>query len=183
MNLFTRLILFSSLSSVVSIFFLNTEAKAFTLNNLQVNVQITSPTQGQIFPNGSTVAGTGIASWTGTISTLDEKEPITLLFSYSLQHANKPVKSFTTQYTYASGLNLVPVGSGVLNVDDIAGPLSPGSYVTSMGAYFNGKLASDGLSWKVVPEPLTILGSATAMGFGAFFKRKLKPSKSTEKVS
>lgn len=29
----------------------------------------------------------------------------------------------------------------------------------------------------VVPEPLTILGSATALGFGSFFKRKLKSSK------
>jgi hypothetical protein len=32
-----------------------------------------------------------------------------------------------------------------------------------------------------VPEPLTILGSATALGFGAFFKRKLKSSESLEK--
>jgi hypothetical protein len=32
-----------------------------------------------------------------------------------------------------------------------------------------------------VPEPLTILGSATALGFGAFFKRKLKSSESSEK--
>ena len=34
---------------------------------------------------------------------------------------------------------------------------------------------------QAVPEPLTILGTGTALGFGAFFKRKLKPSKSTEK--
>jgi hypothetical protein len=32
-----------------------------------------------------------------------------------------------------------------------------------------------------VPEPLTILGSATALGFGTFFKRKLKSSESLEK--
>jgi hypothetical protein len=32
-----------------------------------------------------------------------------------------------------------------------------------------------------VPEPLTILGTATALGFGAFFKRKLKSSESAEK--
>lgn len=32
-----------------------------------------------------------------------------------------------------------------------------------------------------IPEPLTILGTATALGFGAFFKRKLKPSQSSEK--
>ncbi len=34
-----------------------------------------------------------------------------------------------------------------------------------------------------VPEPLTILGSATALGFGALFKRKLKGSKTTQKVA
>lgn len=34
---------------------------------------------------------------------------------------------------------------------------------------------------QAVPEPLTILGSATALGFGGFLKRKLKPSKSSEK--
>ncbi len=32
-----------------------------------------------------------------------------------------------------------------------------------------------------VPEPLTILGSVAAMGFGAYAERKRKPSKSSEK--
>ncbi|MFM7439582.1 MAG: PEP-CTERM sorting domain-containing protein [Snowella sp.] len=32
-----------------------------------------------------------------------------------------------------------------------------------------------------VPEPLTILGATTAVGFGAFFKRKRKLSESSEK--
>ncbi len=32
-----------------------------------------------------------------------------------------------------------------------------------------------------IPEPLTILGSVTAMGFGTFFKRKLSRSKSSSK--
>jgi hypothetical protein len=35
----------------------------------------------------------------------------------------------------------------------------------------------DNVSVEVVPEPLTILGSATALGFGAFFKRKLAQGK------
>jgi hypothetical protein len=34
---------------------------------------------------------------------------------------------------------------------------------------------------RAVPEPLTILGAATATGFGAFFKRKRKLSESSEK--
>jgi hypothetical protein len=37
------------------------------------------------------------------------------------------------------------------------------------------------LQHEEVPEPLTILGTATALGFGAFFKRKLKSSESSEK--
>lgn len=32
-----------------------------------------------------------------------------------------------------------------------------------------------------VPEPLTIIGAGTALGFGAFFKRKLNHSKSARK--
>jgi hypothetical protein len=35
----------------------------------------------------------------------------------------------------------------------------------------------DNVSVEAVPEPLTILGSATALGFGAFFKRKLAQGK------
>ena len=33
----------------------------------------------------------------------------------------------------------------------------------------------------IVPEPFTILGSGIALGFGGFLKRKLNPSKSSEK--
>lgn len=36
---------------------------------------------------------------------------------------------------------------------------------------------------EVVPEPLTILGAATAVGFGAFFKRELNQQKKTKKDS
>jgi hypothetical protein len=43
------------------------------------------------------------------------------------------------------------------------------------------QLLADGGKTVPVPEPLTILGTATALGFGAFFKRKLKSSESAEK--
>jgi hypothetical protein len=50
---------------------------------------------------------------------------------------------------------------------------------------WNGLSYENGTKVKVnftpVPEPLTILGTATALGFGAFFKRKLKSSESAEK--
>jgi hypothetical protein len=35
---------------------------------------------------------------------------------------------------------------------------------------------------KPIPEPLTILGSATAMGFGTFFKRKIGKKLQQEKA-
>lgn len=36
-------------------------------------------------------------------------------------------------------------------------------------------------TFEAIPEPFTILGAGTALGFGTFFKRKLKPSKSPKK--
>ena len=33
------------------------------------------------------------------------------------------------------------------------------------------------MSTRAIPEPLTILGTATAAGFGAFFKRELNKNK------
>jgi hypothetical protein len=44
-----------------------------------------------------------------------------------------------------------------------------------------GSTVSNSLDVQCVPEPLTILGSATAAGFGAFFKRKRKLSEFSEK--
>ena len=37
----------------------------------------------------------------------------------------------------------------------------------------NSRLAFQVIGGATIPEPLTILGSATALGFGTFFKRKL----------
>lgn len=47
--------------------------------------------------------------------------------------------------------------------------------MTFSGALFT---ATTGTTTAVVPEPLTILGLGTALGFGGFFKRKLNQSKS-----
>jgi len=143
MNLFTRLIFVSSLSSVVTIFLLNTEVKAFTFSDLKVEAEITSPVQGQDFPNGSSVAGTGIASWSGTISTLDETEAIKVPFFYDFIQANLKPQTGKLEYTFAPKLNLVPVGSGIVNFSDITGPLSPGIYTTSIAVSFQGTPAID----------------------------------------
>jgi hypothetical protein len=43
-------------------------------------------------------------------------------------------------------------------------------YVSNNGNGINGEL----LALQPVPEPLTLLGATTALGFGAFFKRRLK---------
>ena len=40
----------------------------------------------------------------------------------------------------------------------------------------NGQEAAGDITYNAVPEPLTILGTMTALGFGGFFKRQLKSS-------
>jgi hypothetical protein len=56
------------------------------------------------------------------------------------------------------------------------------SLIAESYSYFDGTngINANRSSYKV-PEPLTILGTATALGFGAFFKRKLKSSESISK--
>lgn len=49
---------------------------------------------------------------------------------------------------------------------------------TERSAFF---LSTPPIEPVAIPEPLTILGSVTAMGFGTFFKRKLSRSKSSSK--
>jgi hypothetical protein len=44
-------------------------------------------------------------------------------------------------------------------------------------AILQGKLVSNDIITNPVPEPLTILGASSALGFGAFFKRKLAKHK------
>ena len=82
-------------------------------------------------------------------------------------------------------------GSGVslgetfsYNVDSL--PLAPGDYVTSItgtllgtknsSRLFEYKSDSQRVQYPVapVPEPLTIIGSGIALGFGGFLKRKQK---------
>lgn len=45
----------------------------------------------------------------------------------------------------------------------------------------NGRIKITSVSTTTVPEPLTILGSVAALGFGAYAERKRKPSKFSEK--
>lgn len=40
----------------------------------------------------------------------------------------------------------------------------------------------DDVTYNAVPEPLTIFGAGTALGFGAFFKRKTKQAQSKRKI-
>jgi hypothetical protein len=85
-------------------------------------------------------------------------------------------------FTPISGTFQIPInGSISFNLDNL--PQDPGYILfqgTSVGQISG--FSSDFIGeHEEVPEPLTILGSATALGFGAFFKRKLKSSESSEK--
>jgi hypothetical protein len=70
-----------------------------------------------------------------------------------------PTLAFTNQFagTFLGGGGTA-VGKGILIFQNVGGP-SDGGYSASI---------------TVVPEPFTILGTATALGFGAFLKNKKK---------
>jgi hypothetical protein len=73
--------------------------------------------------------------------------------SYEYQTGYQPYSyTFATGGTYTLGFGVVDVGDDTVN----------------------SALLVDRISTQAIPEPLTILGSATAIGFGAWFKRRLK---------
>ena len=64
----------------------------------------------------------------------------------------------------------------------LLGPLASNALIAStLGFSQNGTSGIDHVNLEPVPEPLTILGSVAALGFGAYAERKRKPSKSSEK--
>jgi hypothetical protein len=79
------------------------------------------------------------------------------------------------QYTYSQAFKLFKAGPGHEGGEDalqfISGPYASLPSATRYGTF----------SYGAVPEPLTILGSITAAGFGVAFKRKLAKSKKDEK--
>ncbi len=44
------------------------------------------------------------------------------------------------------------------------------------------KFSSNNEVFEAVPEPLTLLGAGTALGFGTFFKRELSKKQKKEKT-
>ncbi len=76
------------------------------------------------------------------------------------------------------------VGEGILpSQPDGATGLEFNTTLNEEYVITGGLNANASASVQPVPEPLTILGSATALGFGGFLKRKLKLSKSNKKES
>ena len=57
-----------------------------------------------------------------------------------------------------------------------------GVEVLFLELYGNGQTTLYDTTVAAVPEPLTILGTATAIGFGAFFKRKLKGKQDSDQA-
>ena len=88
-------------------------------------------------------------------------------------------KNLPPGVTGVLGLNVIKTAKGIPNFKTLVltlDPLPP-STPPNRPEEFPIRLVTT----KSVPEPLTILGSATAAGFGAFFKRKRKLSESSEK--
>ncbi|MEB3120733.1 MAG: PEP-CTERM sorting domain-containing protein [Snowella sp.] len=177
MNVCTRIALISSLSAVASLGLLTTEAKAFSLvaGTIDVQTTVTNPPSGSIFPAPATVTGKAVGSWNVTTDSAGTFN-ITWIFKHALEAVQTTVETFTV-YS-AGGI------SGTFSPASItATGLSAGIYETTFegiistnefGVYESNK---DRNRWTVsqpVPEPLTILSSATALGFGAFLKRKQK---------
>ena len=99
--------------------------------------------------------------------------------------------SVVQSVTLASGTTVVPVGTP-LSVDFTSGVLA--NFNQSLAIQFLGiggtsptgstnflNASHTGSVFVSVPEPLTMLGAATAVGFGTAFKRKLNASKSNKK--
>ncbi len=179
MNICTRIALISSLTAVASVGLFTTEAKAFQLQSftVKVNSVVDQPFAGDDFPAFSVVNGKATTSWAATTTGGTGN----LYFKVLFLHANQVIQSFTKDYLGVSGSL-----EDTFSYDVNSLPLSPGDYITSIegtlfgtknsNSFFQYKTDSQGVQYSVapVPEPLTIIGSGIALGFGGFLKRKQK---------
>jgi len=176
MNICTRIALISSLTAVASVGLFTTEAKAFNLTAGSIDIQtlVSNPPSGSIFSAPATVTGSAFGNWS-----LNTDSPGTFYVKWIFRHALEAVQTTVQEFNVgAAGPH-----SGLFTTSITATNLLPGKYITSLegiistqefGVYESNK---DVNRWSVsqpVPEPLTILSSATALGFGAFLKRKQK---------
>jgi hypothetical protein len=183
MNVCTRIALVSSLSAVASIGLLTTEAKAFQLQSptVKVNSVVDNPFAGDDFSAFSVVNGKATTSWSAKTTGGGTGN---LYFEVLFLHANQVIQSFTKEYLGVSGSGAILGETFSYDVDSL--PLAPGDYVTSIkGTLFGTKNSNPFFAYKTdlqgvqysvapVPEPLTIIGSGIALGFGGFLKRKQK---------
>ena len=95
-------------------------------------------------------------------------------FDFNFNLASQELESFVFADTA-----LPPFGFSITLND----PFTAGSLGTVI-TIADGRTRNDPLWMRIrarqVPEPVSTLGAALAIGLGTFFKRKLKPSKSTE---
>jgi hypothetical protein len=186
------------------LFFVFTIAISLTLQHkantfvVSVFAKVDQPSNGQVFvvPNlQSTVTVSG--NTRGGFSIVKEKTdkgPVLFTFQNIIFHAGQRTESFNP-YTVNFDTLTDGSGIGIITYDGIAtANVGVGSYNTQRLVFLYQGVADantfapsegsaqDIVKWTVAaPEPLTILGSATAAGFGVFFKRKRKLSESSEK--
>jgi hypothetical protein len=175
MNICTRIALISSLTAVTSVGLLTTKAQAFNLVGGTVNITsiVLSPASGTIYTEPASVTATAFGNWQAETDSAG-----TILIDWTFSHATAaPVFTSTTFSAPGAG-----VYSGTFTASPItASGLLAGFYKTSLTGNIGTseyiyETNTDTNNWKVqpVPEPITMLGSGIALGFGAFLKRKQK---------
>lgn len=123
------------------------------------------------------------SDWTATFSS-----PVSDLLLYPVfwrgSSSNPTTYTFDQPFTILSGLGAATVSGNTLSVPSnfVSGVIQFNDPVSSLSVTTNSiNVANQPLTFGVemnntppqpVPEPMTIFGSATALGFGALFKRK-----------
>jgi hypothetical protein len=111
----------------------------------------------------------------------------TFTFDYDVQSINSIIgvgldsDTSTGAKTLTTGFNGTTLVS--LNGGEIESPLAPATSVEVRNSYVRtggGRISSFSNSFEQVPEPLTILGTGLALGFGGLFKSKSSKKQSAE---
>lgn len=127
------------------------------------NIQVSSPSLGDF-------------QWSGDVSTNDPDAALGQFvdggdefvgFGFGIVDEN----SSNLEEVVALGVGFEYLGS------DLNSPAFPEEIGNFVGGFLFNNVIVTAAEITVIPEPLTILGTATAIGFGAFFKRQINQKK------
>lgn len=183
----TKRVTFSGNSEILALFDSNCDPDATTGANggavppgcagndtdLAVNLgNILIISDNQFTPPGDSANG-------GTISMLFDLPVIFGLQSIQLVDIESDTPVTINAYSDLAGNNQVATNGPLFTGDGQVSSFDFGSNVNlrRLDVVLAGSGAVGSITYDEVPEPLTILGSATALGFGALFKKKLSQKK------